>query len=141
MKKSDALYLATDPDREGEAISWHLAELLKEFGALEGKDVYRVVFYEITRNAIREAIENPRHISQDLVKRAAGEACARLSRRLQPFAAPVEEGGAAGRFSGRAEPCLAHDLRARGEIARFKPREYWTIDADARKRTRRFRRG
>src|SRR3982751_3973574 len=54
LKKSDALYLATDPDREGEAISWHLAELLKEQGALDGKDVHRVVFYEITRNAVRE---------------------------------------------------------------------------------------
>ena len=57
LKKSDALYLATDPDREGEAISWHLVELLKERNVLDGKDVHRVVFYEITRNAIREAID------------------------------------------------------------------------------------
>src|SRR5688572_27904040 len=67
LKKSDSLYLATDQDREGEAISWHLTELLKELKALDNKDVHRVVFYEITRNAIREASENPRNISQDLV--------------------------------------------------------------------------
>jgi reverse gyrase len=67
LKKSDALYLATDPDREGEAISWHLTELLREKKALNGKPVYRVVFHEITRNAIQEAIAHPRDISGDLV--------------------------------------------------------------------------
>src|SRR6202522_3527216 len=67
LKKAKALYLATDPDREGEAISWHLQELLKEQGALKGKDVQRVVFYEITKNAVREAMEHPRGISIDLV--------------------------------------------------------------------------
>src|ERR1700759_217394 len=55
LKKADALYLATDPDREGEAISWHLRELLKEQGALKGKEVHRVVFYEITKTSVREA--------------------------------------------------------------------------------------
>ena len=67
LKKADALYLATDPDREGEAISWHLIEILKEKGALNGKPVHRVVFYEITKNAVQEAIEHPRDISDDLV--------------------------------------------------------------------------
>jgi DNA topoisomerase-1 len=67
LKKADALYLATDPDREGEAISWHLIELLKEQDALNGKPVHRVVFYEITKNAVQEAIEHPRDISGDLV--------------------------------------------------------------------------
>ena len=67
LKKAKALYLATDPDREGEAIAWHLSELLCESGDLDGKDVHRVVFYEITKNAIREAIGQPRGISQDLV--------------------------------------------------------------------------
>ena len=56
LKKADALYLATDPDREGEAISWHLAELLTELNALTNKDVHRVVFYEITKSAVREAM-------------------------------------------------------------------------------------
>ncbi|MDJ0701015.1 MAG: toprim domain-containing protein, partial [Woeseiaceae bacterium] len=67
LKKSDALYLATDPDREGEAISWHLTELLREKKALNSKPVHRVVFHEITRNAVQEAIDHPRDISGDLV--------------------------------------------------------------------------
>ena len=67
LKKAEALYLATDPDREGEAISWHLTELLREKKALDGKPVYRVVFHEITKNAVQEAINNPRSISDDLV--------------------------------------------------------------------------
>src|SRR4051812_22723354 len=67
LKKAESLYLATDPDREGEAISWHLLEILKDLKALTEKDVHRVVFYEITRNAIREAIEHPRQVSTDLV--------------------------------------------------------------------------
>ena len=67
LKKSDALYLATDPDREGEAISWHLVELLKEKNALNGKDIHRVIFHEITRAAVQEAIEHPRSISSELV--------------------------------------------------------------------------
>ena len=67
LKKADALYLATDPDREGEAISWHLIELLKEKDALNAKDVHRVVFHEITKKAVQEAIDHPRDISGDLV--------------------------------------------------------------------------
>ena len=68
VKKADALYLSTDPDREGEAISWHLFELLKEAGALDGKTVHRGVFYEITENAVQEAIGHPREIADELVK-------------------------------------------------------------------------
>ena len=67
LKKADTLYLATDPDREGEAISWHLYELLKERGSLEGKKVQRVVFHEITRKAIQDAIQNPRGLAHDLI--------------------------------------------------------------------------
>ena len=67
LKKADALYLATDPDREGEAISWHLIELLKERDALDDKDVHRIVFHEITRQAVQEAVEHPRELSGDLV--------------------------------------------------------------------------
>ena len=67
LRKSKALYLATDPDREGEAIAWHLKEILEERGDLKGKDVHRVVFYEITKNAIREAVAQPRGLSLDLV--------------------------------------------------------------------------
>jgi len=67
LKKADALYLATDPDREGEAISWHLLEILKNRKLLKDKKVGRVVFHEITKRAIEEAIQHPREISQDLV--------------------------------------------------------------------------
>ena len=67
VKKADTLYLATDPDREGEAISWHLYEVLKERGLLEGKQVHRVVFYEITKNAVQEAIAHPRALAYELI--------------------------------------------------------------------------
>src|SRR5579863_5133609 len=67
LKKAKSLFLATDPDREGEAISWHLYEILKAQGGLEGKEVRRVVFYEITKNSVREAMEHPRELSVDLV--------------------------------------------------------------------------
>ena len=134
LKKSDALYLATDPDREGEAISWHLAELLKELGALEGKDVHRVVFYEITRNAIREAIEQPRNISQDLVN--AQQARRALDYLVGFNLSPLlwKKAGLPGASAGRVQsPALRMICEREEEIARFKPREYWTIDADVEK--------
>jgi DNA topoisomerase I len=139
LKKSDALYLATDPDREGEAISWHLAELLKEFGALEGKDVHRVVFYEITRNAILEAIENPRHISQDLVN--AQQARRALDYLVGFNLSPLlwKKAGLPGASAGRVQsPALRMICEREEEIARFRPREYWTIDADAEKANQTF---
>jgi DNA topoisomerase I len=139
LKKSDALYLATDPDREGEAISWHLAELLKEFGALEGKDVHRVVFYEITRNAILEAIENPRRISQDLVN--AQQARRALDYLVGFNLSPLlwKKAGLPGASAGRVQsPALRMICEREEEIARFKPREYWTIDADAEKANQTF---
>ena len=67
LKSSDSLYLATDPDREGEAISWHLYELLRDKKALEGKDVHRVEFYEFTKDAITRAVEHPRKLSSNLI--------------------------------------------------------------------------
>ncbi len=67
FKKADALLLATDPDREGEAISWHVFELLKEKNLIANKEVKRIVFNEITKAAVQEAIKNPRNISMDLV--------------------------------------------------------------------------
>ncbi|MCP3665245.1 MAG: DNA topoisomerase I, partial [Gammaproteobacteria bacterium] len=67
LKKADTLYLATDPDREGEAISWHLYELLKRRKQLKDKEVKRVVFNEITKKTVQEAIANPRDLSMDLV--------------------------------------------------------------------------
>ena len=67
MRKADALYLATDPDREGEAISWHLVELLKDRKVLKDKPVHRVVFHEITKRAINDAIEHSRELSTQLI--------------------------------------------------------------------------
>jgi len=66
-KTAENIYLATDPDREGEAISWHLKEILHERGALRDKNLYRVAFHEITKNAIQQAVANPRHLEMDLV--------------------------------------------------------------------------
>ena len=67
MKQADALYLATDPDREGEAISWHLHEILKDKNVLDGKPVHRVEFHEITKTAIQHAIQQPRALSLNLI--------------------------------------------------------------------------
>ena len=134
LKKSDALYLATDPDREGEAISWHLVELLKELNVLDGKDVHRVVFYEITRNAIREAISQPRHISQDLVN--AQQARRALDYLVGFNLSPLlwKKAGLPGASAGRVQsPALRMICEREEEIARFKPREYWTVDADVEK--------
>ncbi len=139
LKKSDALYLATDPDREGEAISWHLVELLKELDALDGKDVHRVVFYEITRNAIRDAISQPRGISQDLVN--AQQARRALDYLVGFNLSPLlwKKAGLPGASAGRVQsPALRMICEREEEIARFKPREYWTVDADVEKAEQTF---
>jgi DNA topoisomerase-1 len=139
LKKSDALYLATDPDREGEAISWHLTELLKEQGVLDGKDVHRVVFYEITKNAIREAIGQPRDISQDLVN--AQQARRALDYLVGFNLSPLlwKKAGLPGASAGRVQsPALRMICEREEEILAFKPREYWTIDADAEKSKQTF---
>jgi DNA topoisomerase I len=131
LKKSQALYLATDPDREGEAISWHLLELMKELGVLDGKDVHRVVFYEITRNAIREAIQHPRAVSQDLVN--AQQARRALDYLVGFNLSPLlwKKAGLPGASAGRVQsPALRMICEREEEILRFQPREYWTIDAD-----------
>ncbi len=78
LKNAENLYLATDPDREGEAISWHLYELLKERKKLKDKGVYRVVFNEITKKAVNHAVENPRELSTGSGQCPAGTACTRL---------------------------------------------------------------
>jgi DNA topoisomerase-1 len=130
LKKAKSLFLATDPDREGEAISWHLHELLKADGALKGKEVQRVVFYEITKNAVREAMAQPRGLSVDLVN-------AQQARRALDFLVgfnlspllwkKVRPGLSAGRVQS---PALRMICEREDEIAAFVPREYWTIDAE-----------
>lgn len=130
LKMADTLYLATDLDREGEAISWHLVELLKERNLLEGKVVKRVVFHEITPRAIKEAIESPREIAMDLVN--AQQARRALDYLVGFNISPllwkkIKPGLSAGRVQS---PALRMICEREDEIEKFEPREYWTIEAD-----------
>jgi len=139
MKKADALYLATDPDREGEAISWHLFQVLKEQQTLDNKAVYRVAFYEITRNAIQEAIAHPRDVSNDLVN--AQQARRALDYLVGFNLSPLlwKKAGLPGASAGRVQsPALRLICEREEEILNFKPREYWTIDADAARENHQF---
>ena len=131
MKKADALYLATDPDREGEAISWHLYELLKKRGALKDKETHRVVFHEITKQAVNDAVAHPRELSMDLVN--AQQARRALDYLVGFTLSPllwkkVRRGLSAGRVQS---PALRMIVERELEIEAFKAREYWTIEADA----------
>ncbi len=129
MKKARALHLATDPDREGEAIAWHLFEILKQRGDLVHKDVHRVVFHEITRNAIREAVASPRHLSLDLVnaQQARRALDYLVGFNLSPLLwKKVRRGLSAGRVQS---PALRMICERDAEIAAFVPQEYWSIDA------------
>ncbi len=133
MKKADNLYLATDPDREGEAISWHLYELLRERKALKDKGVYRVVFHEITKRAINDAIEHPRELSTDMVnaQQARRALDYLVGFNLSPLLwKKVRRGLSAGRVQS---PALRMIVEREEEIEQFKPREYWTIEADLEK--------
>ena len=130
LKKSRALYLATDPDREGEAIAWHLKEILRERGELNGKDVRRVVFYEITRNAIRAAVEQPRDLSLDLVnaQQARRALDYLVGFNLSPLLwKKVRRGLSAGRVQS---PALRMICEREEEIQAFNALEYWTIDGE-----------
>lgn len=130
LRKSKALYLATDPDREGEAIAWHLKEILEERGDLSGKDVHRVVFYEITKNAIREAVAQPRNLSFDLVnaQQARRALDYLVGFNLSPLLwKKVRQGLSAGRVQS---PALRMICEREAEIAAFIAQEYWTIDGD-----------
>ncbi len=138
LKKSDALYLATDPDREGEAISWHLIELLKEKKALNDKPVHRVVFHEITKKAVQDAIDNPRELSGDLVgaQQARRALDYLVGFNLSPLLwKKVQRGLSAGRVQS---PALRMIVEREQEIEAFKPREYWTIEADVSKEEQPF---
>ena len=130
LKKSTTLLLATDPDREGEAIAWHLHEILKERGELKGKTTQRVVFHEITKNAIREAVTHPRELSLDLVnaQQARRALDYLVGFNLSPLLwKKVRRGLSAGRVQS---PALRMICEREDEIAAFVPQEYWTIDAE-----------
>jgi DNA topoisomerase I len=129
LKKAKSLHLATDPDREGEAIAWHLYEILKLRGELKHKAVHRVVFHEITRNAVREAVAAPRDLSLDLVnaQQARRALDYLVGFNLSPLLwKKVRRGLSAGRVQS---PALRMICEREAEIAAFVPREYWSIDA------------
>ena len=126
VKKADKIYLATAPDREGEAISWHLMKALK----LEGKKVYRISFNEITKSAVKASLKNARDIDMDLVD--AQQARRVLDRivgyKISPVLwAKVKRGLSAGRVQSVALRIIAD---REDEIAAFIPEEYWSLDAN-----------
>jgi DNA topoisomerase-1 len=126
VKKADKVYLATDPDREGEAIAWHLATALK----LEEKDIHRISFNEITKTAVKNALANPGKINIDLVN--AQQTRRMLDRmvgyRISPLLwAKVKRGLSAGRVQSAV---LRMICDREEEIAAFVPSEYWTLEAE-----------
>ena len=129
LKKADAIYLASDPDREGEAIAWHLNDILNTRKVINNKPVYRVAFHEITKNAIIEALKNPREIDNNLVD-------AYMVRRIldyligfgiSPLLWRRNLGKSAGRVQSVAVKLVVDRER---EIESFKPVEYWSVDAN-----------
>ena len=138
LKKAENLYLATDPDREGEAISWHLYELLKNAGKLKDKEVHRVVFHEITKKAVNDAIENPRALDVHMVnaQQARRALDYLVGFNLSPLLwKKIRRGLSAGRVQS---PALRMIVEREEEIEKFKPREYWTIEADLEKSDQAF---
>ncbi len=125
VKKADKIYLATDPDREGEAISWHLSQALK----LDDKDVARISFNEITQNAVKASLKQPREIDMDLVN---AQQTRRILDRMVGYEispllwAKVKRGLSAGRVQSVA---LRIICEREDEINAFIPEEYWTLDA------------
>ncbi len=130
LKKANALYLATDPDREGEAISWHLYQLLQDRNLMKDKDAYRVVFHEITKQAVTEAVAHPRSITMDLVnaQQARRALDYLVGFNLSPLLwRKIRRGLSAGRVQS---PALRLIVEREQEIEAFNPQEYWSIEAD-----------
>src|SRR5437899_2836485 len=128
VRGADSLFLATDPDREGEAISWHVNEVLKSRRALKHLDVKRVVFNEVTKNAVLEAFRHPRDVNRELVE-------AYLARRALDYLvgftlSPVLWRKLPGsKSAGRVQSVALRLICEReAEIEVFKSREYWTVD-------------
>ncbi len=130
VKGAEHLYLATDPDREGEAISWHVQEILKQRKALTGVDVKRVVFNEVTKQAVLDAFKHPRELDRELID-------AYLARRALDYLvgftlSPVLWRKLPGsRSAGRVQSVALRIICEReSEIEAFKPREYWSVEAE-----------
>jgi DNA topoisomerase-1 len=138
VKTSDAIYLATDPDREGEAISWHIAEILKSKKLLKDKILKRVVFHEITKSAVQHAIDEPRDISMPLVnaQQARRALDYLVGFNLSPLLwKKIRRGLSAGRVQS---PALRLIVERELEIEAFKSQEYWTIHLQSRKQKQAF---
>lgn len=138
VKAADAIYLATDPDREGEAISWHIAEILKSKKLVKDKLLKRVVFHEITKNAVNEAIAAPRDISMPLVnaQQARRALDYLVGFNLSPLLwKKIRRGLSAGRVQS---PALRLIVERELEIEAFKSQEYWTVHLESRKHQHAF---
>ena len=126
VKKAEKIYLATDPDREGEAISWHLITALK----LENKKVYRITFNEITKNAVKESLKNAREIDMNRVDAQLARRCLdrMVGYRISPLLwAKVKRGLSAGRVQSVALRIICDREE---QIEAFIPEEYWSLEAD-----------
>lgn len=138
LKKAKTLHLATDPDREGEAISWHLLEYLKEKELLKDKEVTRVVFYEITKKAVQEAVANPRQLDTSMVdaQQARRALDYLVGFNLSPLLwKKIKPSLSAGRVQS---PALRMIVEREEEIEAFIPEEYWTLDASVEKNEKPF---
>ena len=138
LKKADVLYLATDPDREGEAISWHLYELLKEKKLLKKKPVHRVVFHEITKTAVQAAMKNPRTLSMELInaQQARRALDYLVGFNLSPLLwKKIRRGLSAGRVQS---PALRMIVERQAEIDKFTSEEYWTLEAKVQSKEQTF---
>ena len=133
VKDADTILLATDPDREGEAIAWHLSEILRAKRVLKGKKLKRVVFYEITEGAVKDAVKNPREISMELVnaQQARRALDYLVGFNLSPLLwKKIRRGLSAGRVQS---PALRLIVEREIEIENFRTREYWSIHFDSQK--------
>jgi DNA topoisomerase-1 len=129
LKEADTLYLATDPDREGEAISWHLYELLNDKKQLKNKTVHRVIFHEITKKAVTDAIAHPGELAINLInaQQARRALDYLVGFNLSPLLwKKIRRGLSAGRVQS---PALRMIVERELDIEAFKSREYWTVDA------------
>ena len=138
VKKADRIYLATDPDREGEAIAWHIAEILKSKKLLKDKELHRVAFYEITQAAVKAAVDNPRKIAMPLVnaQQARRALDYLVGFNLSPLLwKKIRRGLSAGRVQS---PALRLICEREDEILAFKSEEYWSIHFDSHKGAQNF---
>lgn len=138
LKTAESLYLATDPDREGEAIAWHLCELLEARKAIKDKEIHRVVFHEITKTAVKAAVEKPRELSMDLVnaQQARRALDYLVGFNLSPLLwKKIRRGLSAGRVQS---PALRMIVERQEEIEQFEPQEYWSIKADLQEQKKTF---